>query len=187
KDNVAYCKELMKIVDELRHLDGVKGGIAVSETEYMATTILEEAQPLTQVIYSNYKEVVEQGQYVFDMLWNKAIIPAKTRIKETEEGAKREFIEIIQEPTEIQKLAFNLIKSSNEEILLLFSTVNSFYLQEHDGILQLLEEAAQRGVEIRILVNKVDLIKEIEQKLKKQHRQLIDIQYFSKTLTKITT
>src|SRR5215212_2152755 len=40
KDNVAYCKELMKIVDELRHLDGVKGGIAVSETEYMATTIL---------------------------------------------------------------------------------------------------------------------------------------------------
>lgn len=26
KDNVKHCKELIKIVDELRHLDGVKGG-----------------------------------------------------------------------------------------------------------------------------------------------------------------
>src|SRR3712207_8535749 len=80
----------MKIVDEFPHLDGIKGGIAVNEREYMATTILEEAQPLTQVIYSNFKEVVEQGQYVFDMLWNRAI-PAKMRIKEIEERVKREF------------------------------------------------------------------------------------------------
>ena len=27
KENISYCKELMKIVDELRHLDGVRGGI----------------------------------------------------------------------------------------------------------------------------------------------------------------
>ncbi|MFL6483719.1 MAG: hypothetical protein ACJ70Z_03255, partial [Nitrososphaera sp.] len=40
KENIQYCKELMKIVDELRHLDGVKGGLAVSESEYMATTVL---------------------------------------------------------------------------------------------------------------------------------------------------
>src|ERR671939_503073 len=85
KDNVAYCKGLMKIVDELRHLDGVKGGIAVSETEYMATTILEEAKPLTQVIYSNVREVVEQGQYIFDTLWNTAI-PAEKKISEIEHG-----------------------------------------------------------------------------------------------------
>jgi hypothetical protein len=38
KDNIHHCEKLMKLVDELRHLDGVKGGIAVSETEYMATT-----------------------------------------------------------------------------------------------------------------------------------------------------
>jgi two-component system, OmpR family, sensor histidine kinase VicK len=68
KDNINYCKELIKLVDELRHLSGVKGGLAVSETEYMATTVLEEAKPLTQVIFSSVKEVVEQGQYIFDTL-----------------------------------------------------------------------------------------------------------------------
>ncbi|HZI71567.1 MAG TPA: ATP-binding protein [Nitrososphaeraceae archaeon] len=85
KDNIHHCKELMKLVDELRHLNGVKGGIAVSESEYMATTLLEEAKPLTQVIFSSVKEVVEQGQYIFDTLWNMAI-PAELKIRELEEG-----------------------------------------------------------------------------------------------------
>ena len=58
-DNVHYCKELMKLVDELRHLEGMKGGIAVSEAEYMATTVLQARTPLTQVIYSNIREVVD--------------------------------------------------------------------------------------------------------------------------------
>ena len=70
---------------QLRHLNGVKGGIAVSESEYMATTLLEEAKPLTQVIFSSVKEVVEQGQYIFDTLWNTAI-PAEQKIREIEEG-----------------------------------------------------------------------------------------------------
>jgi len=85
KDNVKHCKELIKIVDELRHLDGVKGGIAINDSEYMATTVLQEAKPLTQVIYSNVKEVVEQGQYIFDTLWNVAI-QAEQKIREIEEG-----------------------------------------------------------------------------------------------------
>ena len=85
KDNVKHCKELIKIVDELRHLDGVKGGIAINDSEYMATTVLQETKPLTQVIYSNVKEVVEQGQYIFDTLWNVAI-PAEQKIREIEEG-----------------------------------------------------------------------------------------------------
>jgi two-component system sensor histidine kinase VicK len=58
----------------------MKGGIAVSETEYIATTLLQEATPLTQVIYSNMKEVVEQMQYIFDIFWYRAI-PADQKIR----------------------------------------------------------------------------------------------------------
>ncbi len=47
-------------------MDGRKGGIAANEIEYMATTVLQKSHPLTEVIYSNVKEVVGQGQYVFD-------------------------------------------------------------------------------------------------------------------------
>jgi two-component system, OmpR family, sensor histidine kinase VicK len=107
KDNVKYCKELMKLVDELRHLSGVKGGLALSETEYMATTILEEAKPLTQVIYSSVKEVVEQGQYIFDTLWNTAI-PAEQKIKEIEEGIEPIRTRILESQDQIIEQIRNL-------------------------------------------------------------------------------
>jgi two-component system sensor histidine kinase VicK len=113
KENVQHCKELMRLVDELRHLGGVKGGLAVSESEYMATTVLQQAQPLTQVIYSNVKEVVEQGQYIFDTLWNTAV-PAEQRIREIEEGIMHRETRIIEEPDEIVREITRLITSSNE-------------------------------------------------------------------------
>jgi two-component system sensor histidine kinase VicK len=55
-DNIQASKRLMNLVDELRHLDGIKGGMAVSEKECMATTVLKEATPLTRVIYSDSSE-----------------------------------------------------------------------------------------------------------------------------------
>jgi two-component system, OmpR family, sensor histidine kinase VicK len=86
KDNLVYCKELIKLVNELRNLDGIRGGMAVNGFEYMATTELRKSNPSTHVIYSNVKEVVEQGQYIFDTLWN-AAIPAEKKIREIEMGS----------------------------------------------------------------------------------------------------
>ena len=113
KDNVQYCKELMKLVDELRHLDGVRGGVAVSESEYMATTVLQEAKPLTQVIYSNVKEVVEQGQYIFDTLWNGAI-PSERKIREIEEGVTQPETKLIQDKDKIINEIVRINQSSIE-------------------------------------------------------------------------
>jgi two-component system, OmpR family, sensor histidine kinase VicK len=113
KDNVKHCKELMKLVDELRHLDGVRGGVAVSESEYMATTLLQEAKPLTQVIYSNVKEVVEQGQYIFDTLWN-AAIPSERKIREIEEGVTEYETKLIQDNNKILNEIVRINQSSNE-------------------------------------------------------------------------
>jgi two-component system, OmpR family, sensor histidine kinase VicK len=113
KENIHYCKELIKIVDELRHLDGVKGGMAVSESEYMATTVLEESKPLTEVIYSNVKEVVEQGQYIYDTLWRSAI-SAEKKIKEIEEGVKHYETRIIENSDEVIKEIGRLTASSNK-------------------------------------------------------------------------
>ena len=71
KDNIEYCKELMQI-SELRHLDGIKGNFALSEKGYTASATLQEASLLQQVIYSNVRALLDQQQYVFETLWNKA-------------------------------------------------------------------------------------------------------------------
>ena len=73
KENVHYCKELIKFEYDIRHLDGIKANFSVSETEYVASTTLQEGQPVPQIIYSNVKDIVQQQKYVFDSFWNRAI------------------------------------------------------------------------------------------------------------------
>lgn len=192
KDNLHYCKELIQVVSEVRHLDGVKGNFAVGESFYAGYAIGQEAKPLTHAIYSTAKEFVEQQQFFFDMLWSKAI-PAKQRFKEIEEGAKREFVETIRDSSEIQKLGFDLIKKAEDEILILFSTSNAFRRQDKAGAFELLKEvAALRGVKVRILVpigdNDNDNNEQISKRIQQMKEAGIDIRTIRQTFqNKLTT
>jgi signal transduction histidine kinase len=114
-ENIDYCKELMKFsVNELRHLAGIKGNFYVSETEYVSPAANhEKGKPASHVVYSNVQEVVEQGQYLFETLWNKAM-PAAQRIKEIEEGIERYETLVIDEPDEIIRTISQLTAGSNE-------------------------------------------------------------------------
>ena len=158
KNNLSYCKEVMKI-GELRHLDGIRGNFAVSEREYLASATLQEAKLLQQVIYSNVKEVLEQQQYVFDSFWNRSS-PAELRIKEIEEGINFGRTEVIQDPKEVQHLFINMIKLAKHELLLVRPTINAFYRQERIGIIELLKQAAERdhSLNVRILTPTNDVI-----------------------------
>jgi hypothetical protein len=69
QDNISYCKQLSEFA-QIRHLNGVKGNFEVSQKstgkgEYIGAATLEEAEPVSQLIYSNVKEIVEQEQFVF--------------------------------------------------------------------------------------------------------------------------
>jgi signal transduction histidine kinase len=102
-DNISDCKELMTIVDELRHLDGIKGNFMVSESEYLAPIVLfEKGKVASQIIYSNLKEIVEHQQYTFDSFWNKAT-PAEEKIREIEEGVAPIRTKLLEDHDEIIK------------------------------------------------------------------------------------
>lgn len=102
------------MVDELRHLDGIKGNFYITETAYLApATFHEKGKPAAQIIYSNVREVVEHQLYVFDSFWSRAI-PAEERIREILEGKVRYQTRIIENPEEIIRQISNLAASSNE-------------------------------------------------------------------------
>jgi hypothetical protein len=100
-DNIAACKEMMKDAD-VRHLEGIRSTFAVSEKEYFGHVTDEPNGQHSHAIYSNVRNYVDSQQYLFETLWKKAI-PSKQRIREIQEGAKREVVEIIRDPVEIQK------------------------------------------------------------------------------------
>ncbi|HET7390466.1 MAG TPA: HAMP domain-containing sensor histidine kinase, partial [Nitrososphaeraceae archaeon] len=94
---------LITIVDELRHLDGIKGNFMLSESEYLAPVALfEKGKIASQIIYSNVKEILDQHQYIFDTLWEKAL-SAEQRIREIEEGIEHYQTRFLEKPEEVTK------------------------------------------------------------------------------------
>jgi two-component system, OmpR family, sensor histidine kinase VicK len=113
-DNLSYCKEIITMVDEVRHLDGIKGNFMISESEYLAPiTSRDNIKPADTIIISNVKEIVEHQQYVFHTFWDKAI-PAEQKIRGIEEGIVHYDTRIIKDSQQISKEIHRLIAGSNE-------------------------------------------------------------------------
>jgi two-component system sensor histidine kinase VicK len=101
--NLSFSKKMMRVGIELRHLDKVKGNFGVFDNKvYLATAIIRESQPISQVIHSNISAIVEQQQYLFETLWDKAV-PADERIREIEEGIPTQRTEVLHKPENMTK------------------------------------------------------------------------------------
>src|SRR6476646_10172324 len=151
--NIFYCKELIKIVDELRHLDEVKGNFGIADgIEYRASPTAEENKPPSQYVISNVKTIVEQQQYFFDMLWTKSI-SANQRIMEIEKGLERHFIKTIDNPIKIQKIFLDITSSASFEILIVFATFDEFVNKIKNGIVELFSKlSTSKRVMIKLLI-----------------------------------
>ena len=164
EENLTYCKQLLTMVDELRHLDGIKGNFYLSESSYLApATFHERGKSASQIISSNIKEIIENQKYVFDSFWYRAI-PAKHRIIEIEEGIDFGKTDLIQTPQRILELFLKMIQSAKHEILLIIPTTNAFLREERIGAIELLRQAAvERNVRVRIITPPSAVIENILQ------------------------
>jgi two-component system, OmpR family, sensor histidine kinase VicK len=151
KDNIIYCKELMKFAEEIRHLEGVKASFSISEKEYIATATLHGAQSTPQLVYSNVKDMVEQQQYLFNSLWNRSM-PAELIIKEIEEGIEAEFFEVIDETKKISQILIDLAKSVTNEMLLLLPNDRAMVRINKLGVIDYLVKASkENGASVKII------------------------------------
>jgi two-component system sensor histidine kinase VicK len=174
KENIIDCKKLMKF-QELRHLDGLKGYLAIADGRMLSTHAFRRKDGLPHAVESTVRIFVEQQQYFFETLWNKAI-PAEQRIREIEEGIEPEVIETIREPKATQERVFELIKSAKEEILIIFSTSNAFRRQGKAGAVDfLIMTAKSKGVKVRILSPVDDYVSSIIDKIKREDNIKIEI------------
>jgi two-component system, OmpR family, sensor histidine kinase VicK len=153
KDNIQYCKELLKFAKEIRHLEGIRANFSVSETEYMASATLQEEeqkQPIPQVIYSNVKDLVEQQKYVFESLWNKSI-PADKRFREIEDGVEAEVFEVLNNSERVSQILLDLSKSAERELLIHLPNDKSLERLERLGVIDYTIKASQNGAIVRMI------------------------------------
>jgi two-component system, OmpR family, sensor histidine kinase VicK len=153
KDNIFYCKKLSEI-GQVKHLEGLNSNFAVADDlNYAAPTISQEYAPtVPMMIRISIKDFVDQHQYFFNILWNKAI-PAKSRILELEQGIKPDIIETIRSPLKIQNNYLKILESTKDEIMLIIPTIHILKLQNKMGVIQLLKDlvTGNKNLQIRIL------------------------------------
>ena len=169
KNNLHYCREMMSIVDELRHLDGIKGNFSVTEQEYVSAFSFHERGVSEWMIYSNFKQIVEHQQYIFESLWNTSS-SAERKTTEIRNVVSLGIAEIIDNPSRTQELFVDLIKSAKSEVLLMLPTVNSFMREYRIGAIHLIEELSTqpeaRAINIRILTPINNTVKKIIEEMK---------------------
>ncbi|HJU78546.1 MAG TPA: ATP-binding protein [Nitrososphaeraceae archaeon] len=112
-ENFEDCKVLLGIIDELRHLDGVKTNFMISEKEYLAPLIQEKSDTIaSEHIYSDMVQIVEHGRCIFDTLWSKSI-SAEERIGQLQENAFPQETKILDNRDEIIKHMTHLSEVSS--------------------------------------------------------------------------
>jgi signal transduction histidine kinase len=166
EDNVEYCKELERMVDELRHLNGIKGNFYISETEYIApATSHEKGKPASKIIYSNVKEIVEhQRQYVFDSFWSRAT-PAQQRIREIEEGIVHYETKVLENKDQIFNHMKSVIEKASERAVCSsiggMQLIYNNFFDEYKKIVDKQIKGQGRGVRWIISIDKdsIDLVK----------------------------
>ncbi|MGA9150329.1 MAG: HAMP domain-containing sensor histidine kinase [Candidatus Nitrosopolaris sp.] len=156
-----------------------------------------------QLLISNEPLYVTHFDCVFEDLWKNGIDAAE-RIRDIEEGFDLDDIEVIRNPVRAQDVCLDIVRSAEQELLILFPTANAFIRQEEIGIIQLAKKAAvEKNVKVRILMpadkvtkQKVAVLKQEQQQQQQeqeqQHNQqnniTIDVRYIERVSeAKVTT
>ena len=153
KDNLSYCKELMKFT-EIRHLNKFVGNSIIGDKEYLAQSVGHVFT--SNLTYSNENRMLEQQNSLFENLWNNATTQ-KEQTSTLELGVDLEEIKVLYDPNEIRTTYINLINSAKIEISLIIATPNALQRNYTGGIINLLITAAEkRNVNVNLIIPTYD-------------------------------
>jgi signal transduction histidine kinase len=150
KDNLAACVALSQRAVETRHLDRVKGNFLVTESEFLrGLTPAQEDDSVPEIIHSDMKEVVDESQFLFDTLWDKAI-PSELRFNQLRDAQQTGDTRLTFNSEQVFDAANKFIGQMKEEALVFVPregaiVANTAFFQ------RLAAQAASTGARVRIL------------------------------------
>ena len=173
KENLEIAKIFLKMGMQIHHIKNLPPiNFALGDKEINATIEeMEKGKMVQSLLTSNEPLYIRHFLSVFENLWYSSM-NATDRIAELEQDIESEGIEIIRNPFEVQQLSFNLLKSTKDEILIIFSTANAFHRQEKAGLIKFLTEiASEKGNNVNIKI-----MTPVDNKLQDTKRELENIQ-----------
>jgi signal transduction histidine kinase len=126
----------------------------------------EDRKTISSIFTSNDGLYINQYQSVFEDLWKNGI-DAIDAIEDIERGLDAERVDIISRSTNAENTYLDLLRSANNEIMLMLPTTNAFLRQHRIGIIDsIINASSDRRVKVRVLIPKskktVELIERLE-------------------------
>jgi signal transduction histidine kinase len=112
---------------------------------------MEDGRVINSLLSSNEHLYVTHFASVFEELWKNGI-DAKSRIRDLEEGIETEGIEIIQNPAESLKMAYDIVRAAKDEVLRIYPSVNALRRQIRAGAIRIFREVLENGAKVRMLL-----------------------------------
>ena len=185
KDSADLVSIFLNIGVQIRHVKDMPPiDFAISNKVMMASIEKMEGGEMAQnLLVSNEPAYINHFVSIFEELWKNGI-DASDRIKDIEEGVDQATIQIISNPKEGIKLAWNIIKSAKIEVLIIFSSANAARRQLEMGGLQLLKDVSEENrARIRVLIPAEDsnIMSTTMKEIKSTYQQ-IDIRRIDRSL-----
>lgn len=138
---------------------------------------------------SKFNEILAQENSVSNSFWNK-VIPRENEIAEIEsKGSESDILQTIRDSRTVHKLSRDLVRSANEQILMMFSTSKAFHIDYLNGETPLSDVIDSKSdIQVRIIAPTDGKVKEFTSELiRTQQTKNIEIRHILEDLnTNIT-
>ena len=183
KHNANLARKILQDGVKIRHRSNLPPmSFGITDKEIAVTfERIERGKQVQILLISDEPMYVKYFSKVFEDLWADGI-DAQNRLEEISQGiVVPPDIEIIRNPGNAIKRIVEECKNADFEIFGILPTLNSFRRQIRLGVLQILDELARRGLNIRILIpGDQDTVNKI---LEQEYAKLMIENPFQKTRT----
>lgn len=145
-------KAFINLGMQVKHIPDVPmESFGFSESEVGVTVSRLEGGGLnSSALFSNEPMYIDHYASIFAELWERGV-DAQQRIKEIEEGIPEPRMRILRNHAKIEALYVALVNQAKNEILLIMPSKNSYVREIKIGVIEALNLAAMRGVNVRML------------------------------------
>lgn len=162
KEYVELVKKFLSIGFEIRHSDHLPPlNFAISDKQFVGSLEkIVDRKMFERILHSTEPLYMKHFQAIFEELWKEGI-GAQERLRQIETGIAAETTKVIENPIQSKNLFLQLLEEAQEEIMVIFPSLNSVKRQSKVGFFNLLKLKNQQNFRIRILSPMIDTIMEI--------------------------
>ncbi len=162
KKDLELVKKFLRIGIEIRHSDHLPPlNFAISDKQFVGSLEkIVNRKMFERILHSTEPLYMKHFQTIFEELWKEGI-GAQERIRQIETGIAAETTKVIENPIQSKNLFLQILEEAQEEIMVIFPSVNSVKRQSKIGLFNLLKLKNQQNFRIRILSPRIDTIMEI--------------------------